>query len=329
MSRRATALAAAVLSGAGVWLVWWFFVTTAAGQEVDEIAFEGSRIGRWRLMDSARDLLDVVSVPFLMVVVLVGMVVAGLRRQWWLAVAVVVVVAASNVTTQVLKNTLERPDMNLSEATVNSLPSGHATVAGSVAAVAILVTAPRWRWVTALLGATYAGATGVSTMVGGWHRASDVVAAILVVGAWTFLTLAVLGPAATPLELGPARRARLAAVGSAAPASDADGAGTADTAGTAAGGAEPHLSRDGFVEADEESAPAALRATRTTEHLFGGAALFALLLALLSVLVTNWLGGDSRTELVVAYAGAAVGVGAVTALTFLAVLRLSTPRVWH
>lgn len=318
MSRRATALAAAVLSGAGVWLVWWFFVTTAAGQEVDEIAFEGSRIGRWRLMDSARDLLDVVSVPFLMVVVLVGMVVAGLRRQWWLAVAVVVVVAASNVTTQVLKNTLERPDMNLSEATANSLPSGHATVAGSVAAAAILVTAPRWRWVTALLGATYAGATGVSTMVGGWHRASDVVAAILVVGAWTFLTLAVLGPAATPLELGPARRARLAAVGSGTPVSGAPGA-----------AAEPHLSRDGFVEADEESAPAALRATRTTEHLFGGAALFALLLALLSVLVTNWLGGDSRTELVVAYAGAAVGVGAVTALTFLAVLRLSTPRVWH
>ncbi|WP_341359435.1 phosphatase PAP2 family protein [Georgenia sp. M64] len=321
MSRRATALAAAVISGAGVWLVWWFFVTTAAGQEVDEIAFEGSRIGRWRLMDSARDLLDVVSVPFLMVVVLVGMVVAGLRRQWWLAVAVVVVVAASNVTTQVLKNVLVRPDMDISEATVNSFPSGHATVAGSVAAAAILVTAPRWRWVTALLGATYAGATGVSTMVGGWHRASDVVAAILVVGAWTFLTLAVLGPAATPLELGPARRVRLAAVRSAGPASD--------TTRTADGAAEPHLSRDGFVEADEESAPAALRATRTTEHLFGGVALFALMLALLSVLVTNWLGGDSRTELVVAYAGAAVGVGAVTALTFLAVLRLSTPRVWH
>src|SRR5690606_25579523 len=49
----------------------------------------------------------------------------------------------------------------------------------------LLIAVPRrWRPLVAVAGAAYTAATGVSTLVGQWHRPSDVVAAILVVLAW-------------------------------------------------------------------------------------------------------------------------------------------------
>ena len=52
----------------------------------------------------------------------------------------------------------------------------------------------RWRPVVAVAGAAYTGATGVSTLVGQWHRPSDVVAAILVVLAWSAGVCALSSP---------------------------------------------------------------------------------------------------------------------------------------
>ena len=48
----------------------------------------------------------------------------------------------------------------------------------------MLVVPRRLRPTAALLGAAYTAATGISTLVGRWHRPSDVVAAVLVVLAW-------------------------------------------------------------------------------------------------------------------------------------------------
>jgi membrane-associated phospholipid phosphatase len=194
----------AVLAAVAVVVVWWFFVTTPAGQHVDEVAFTGSRIGRGRLSDVTHSILDVVSVPFLVLVILVAAVVAALRRQWWLAVGVGAVVAGMNLTTQLLKDQVfSRPDLGFTEGYMaNTLPSGHTTVAGSVATAALLVAPRRSRWLVALLGAAYTGATGIATMAGGWHRASDVVAAVLVVAAWALLAQAVAGPVE---PLGPVR----------------------------------------------------------------------------------------------------------------------------
>ncbi|WP_193312787.1 phosphatase PAP2 family protein [Georgenia subflava] len=279
---RAVALALAVLAGAAVVAVWWFFVTTATGQHVDEVAFEGATIGRWRLAESAQSVLDVVSVPFLVLVILVGVLVAVLRRRWLLAVAVGVMVGAANVTTQLLKYGLfTRPELGVSEIETNSLPSGHTTVAASVAAAAILVAPPRWRWLAALLGALYTGATGVATMVGGWHRASDVVAGVLVVTAWLLLAQAVVGTG---------------------------------------GGA-----RRGGARADAAAATGrAARTTRLTVHLLAIVGVGAGLVALLSMLVISQADGESRTELLLAYGGASVGVVGVTCLAVLAPLVLGT-----
>jgi membrane-associated phospholipid phosphatase len=195
VARRALGVLLAALAAAAVVGVWWFFVTTPTGQRIDEVAYFGSRIGRSRLDGGARSVLDVVSVPFLALTILVAGAVALLRRRLMVALAVVAVVGGANVTTQLLKySVFERPQLGISEASMNSLPSGHTTVAAAVAGAAFLATPPRWRWLATLVGLAYAGGTGVSTMIGGWHRASDVVAALLVVAAWVFLALAVVGP---------------------------------------------------------------------------------------------------------------------------------------
>lgn len=195
LARRVVAVLLALLAAVAVVGVWWFFSTTPTGQRIDEIAYVGSRIGRSRLHGGARTVLDVVSVPFLVLVIVVTVVVALLRRRPGLALAVVAVVGGANVTTQLLKyRVFSRPELGISEADMNSLPSGHTTVAATVAAAALLVSPPRWRWLAVLLGGAYAGGTGVATMIGGWHRASDVIAAILVVAAWLLLALAVVGP---------------------------------------------------------------------------------------------------------------------------------------
>jgi hypothetical protein len=69
-------------------------------------------------------------------------------------------------------------------AELNSLPSGHTTLAASAAAAVFLMVSPRWRPLAGFLGGSFAVATGVSTLINQWHRPADVVAAFLVVAAF-------------------------------------------------------------------------------------------------------------------------------------------------
>src|SRR5690625_7702160 len=48
------------------------------------------------------------------------------------------------------------------------------------ATVFLFLSPPRFRPIATILGAINAAGTGVSTLIGGWHRASDVVAAMLI-----------------------------------------------------------------------------------------------------------------------------------------------------
>nr|WP_246247554.1 phosphatase PAP2 family protein [Cellulomonas septica] len=91
----------------------------------------------------------------------------------------------ANVTTRVLKFYLfYRPDLGVAESYGNTLPSGHTTAAASVSVALLLVVPPRVRPWAAVAGAGYTTVTGVSTLIGQWHRPSDVVAGVLVVLAW-------------------------------------------------------------------------------------------------------------------------------------------------
>jgi membrane-associated phospholipid phosphatase len=176
----------AASSVVGVWLAWRVFVDTWAGQRVERATLQGARYGQNRLWHVAEPILSVVSIWFIIVVVLAAVLVAVLRRRWMLAAQVAVLMAGANLTTRVLKvGLIDRPDLGIAGPGFNTLPSGHTTAAASVAAVVVLVVPPRVRPWAAGFGALYTAATGVSTLVGQWHRPSDVIAAILVVLGWS------------------------------------------------------------------------------------------------------------------------------------------------
>ncbi|GEK22457.1 phosphatase PAP2 family protein [Cellulomonas xylanilytica] len=189
----AVAIGVAAASFAGVFLLWRVFVDTLAGQQVENAAFQGAQYGQTQLWRVAERVLDVVSVGFIVAVLIAAMLIAVLRRRWSLAAQVAVLMIGANLTTQVLKKwVLDRPDLGVEADYGNTLPSGHTTAAASVSAALLLVVPPRARPWAAVLGAGYTTATGVSTLIGQWHRPSDVVAAVLVVLAWTAIACALV-----------------------------------------------------------------------------------------------------------------------------------------
>ena len=174
-----------------MWATWRVFVATATGQAVEQAALAGATYGQTRLWDLAEPVLDVVSFTFLAAGAAIAVGIALARRRWALAVSALVLVGGANLTTQVLKSgVLDRPALGGDLAGGPSLPSGHTTAAASFAAALVLVVPRRARPWVAVVGAVYTAATGVSTLIGQWHRPSDVVAAVLVVLAWAALVCA-------------------------------------------------------------------------------------------------------------------------------------------
>src|SRR4029453_6272494 len=109
-------------------------------------------------------------------------------RRWTAAGIAVAACIAANLATQVLKLFIpDRPDRGIETLELNSLPSGHTTLAASAAAAVFLVVSPRWRPLAGFLGGSFAVAAGVSTLINQWHRPADVVAAYCVVGMFVLL----------------------------------------------------------------------------------------------------------------------------------------------
>jgi len=158
-----------------------FFVRTTLGQELDNAALVGAEHETQGVITEAWDLLDIISVASLaLACVVIGMV-ALLRKRVALAFAALTTIAVANVATQLLKRVaLERPDL-IGAGDVNSLPSGHATVATTVAVGLVMVTAPRWRSVVALVTVVFPIGVAVAVVTASWHRPSDSIASFCVV----------------------------------------------------------------------------------------------------------------------------------------------------
>ena len=191
-NRVALPLAAlAVLFGVGLVFTYVVFVQTRLGQRVDDAALAGRAFVPDGFVEDAWTLLDAIGVVTLAgalgIVVLVGL---G-RGRAWSAVSAGLVVLGANVTTQLLKRVvLTRPDLDVGGSLdLNTLPSGHATVAMSVVVAILFVVPDRIRVPTAVAGWAYATLVGVSTVTAGWHRPSDAVAAAFVVGVWAVVGL--------------------------------------------------------------------------------------------------------------------------------------------
>jgi len=186
----AAALVCALLLG----VLGWFAVRTEPGQRVDNGALRGRVVQHSSARADSQRLLDTITEGSLALLGGALVVVALLRGRWYLALAVGVMILGANLTTQALKAGIERPDLiGLAyDATTNTWPSGHTTVATSLAAALVMVVPARGRPLAATIGSAYAAAIAVAVMAAGWHRPSDAAGAFLVVGAWAFGVSAVL-----------------------------------------------------------------------------------------------------------------------------------------
>ncbi len=157
-------------------------VKTVDGQGVDTMMMEalGWQLGHVQTWDYLAKRL--VSVLGICVAILVVALVAFARHRTPLAGRAIGVIVLANATTQVVKYLLERADLGLTYVFPNSLPSGHVTVAASVA-VALVMVAPRyWRSVAVWLGWMATAAMGLMVVILQWHRPSDVLVALMIVG---------------------------------------------------------------------------------------------------------------------------------------------------
>lgn len=186
----------ALVSGVALLAVYWAARHTGVGEHVDSSAIiHGLTEARApRLHHATSEVLRTIDVTSLAVMGggLIGL--ALLRRRPDAALGVAVILIGANETTQQLKPWLGRVDASGASrsALPSSFPSGHATVAMSLALAAV-VAAPRGlRLLAALAGALYATAVGVALVALGWHYPSDVAGGFLVSGAWTALVAAVL-----------------------------------------------------------------------------------------------------------------------------------------
>ncbi|MFI6262955.1 phosphatase PAP2 family protein [Micromonospora sp. NPDC051006] len=185
----------ALIQAAAFLAVWRVAMHTGVGQWLDTVALTGNRIGQDRIDGPVDRLLNAMSIVSLLAATAVIGFIALMRGRIALAITATLLIAGANVTTQLLKWGLSRPDFGIDLERVyagNSLPSGHTTVAASVAVALVLVLPAKVRAVGAFIGAGYAAVAGVATLSAGWHRPSDAVAAFLVVGVWAALAGLVL-----------------------------------------------------------------------------------------------------------------------------------------
>jgi membrane-associated phospholipid phosphatase len=187
LSTRRPARALAWLSAASVAAfvaVYAITVHTSWGQTVEDRALLGRTLQSPETLRFIRRELATISTVSLAAVALVLVVIALVRRRVALALGVAGLILGANLTTQVLKATLDRPDLIGAVGAKPSFPSGHATVAMSVV-MAFMLVVPAWaRPLTAVVGQLYATSIGVAVVGAGWHRPGDSIGAYLVCTAW-------------------------------------------------------------------------------------------------------------------------------------------------
>lgn len=169
---------------------YWGFIRTVTGQTADEAALVAALryLGDDAAQQSARALLDRVVLASGVLAAL-AVVTSAVRRRSLAGPAIAVASGLGAVASkQLLKHVfLTRPNLGISQATVQSFPSGHTTLVTAAMVVVMLVASPRLRPHVALLGGLFAAAVGAATYALAWHRPADIVGAYLVAGFWGLL----------------------------------------------------------------------------------------------------------------------------------------------
>jgi membrane-associated phospholipid phosphatase len=170
-------------------------VRTRWGQRLDATALSGRTALRPRTIHAASQLLTTISVASLVLIGGLIVLIALARRRPLLSLGAGAVIAGAVMTTEVLKHAvLQRPYFGIHDAVGAhpSYPSGHTTIAFSLAIAALLVAPSRARAAVGIIGSLYAISIGIAVVATGNHRPSDPIGAVMVVIAWGALVAATL-----------------------------------------------------------------------------------------------------------------------------------------
>lgn len=190
---RVPALLAGLGAAVALAALAWFVLSTPGGQQLDDRGMSTVVAGRDTRL-AVLSVLGYVSIGGIALAAVVCVGLALLRGHARLALGAVVVIGGANLTTQVLKHgVLERATFDGGVWASNSLPSGHTTVVAAAAAALFLVSPRGLRVLVVPVGAFAVGLTGAGTVVAGWHRPADVVAALLVTLVWVAVVSLVVG----------------------------------------------------------------------------------------------------------------------------------------
>ncbi|MEV6300334.1 phosphatase PAP2 family protein [Actinoplanes sp. NPDC051861] len=184
----ASPLLVSILAAALAVAVYVIFIRTPLGQLADTAAMRGNDVDHPRVTEVLTRTLNATQLASLALVCLLAAAFGALRRRLDLSVAATLTVVGANLTAQLLKARLDRPDLDDFPAP-NSFPSGHTAAAASVAFVLVLVFPRALRGTIALIGAAYTAVVAIATVWAEWHRPSDAVAGVLIVLAWGSLAV--------------------------------------------------------------------------------------------------------------------------------------------
>jgi len=204
----------AITAGVALAALYVFALRTGLGRALDDAAMPAGLSGpAWgRAKEALTAAVEVINIASLALVgtVVLGVALARCGRRHALRVAVCL--GGANLATHVLKPMLGGADPfggDRLRVLHHSFPSGHATVAMSVAYALLAVVPGRWRGPCAALTAAYAAAVGVGLVMSHAHYASDVIGGYLVATAWAaggvLLTRERAGRAPAPGWLGAGR----------------------------------------------------------------------------------------------------------------------------
>ncbi len=135
--------------------LWYLTTRTEVGQRLADQILYGRVLAAPELLGAARDALATVSLAMAVIAALGLGILAFLRGGLGLLVAVTATIVGANVTAQLLKDYLERPNLlgTAAYAVGNSFPSGHVALVGSLALAAVLVLPRAVRTPTAVFAA--------------------------------------------------------------------------------------------------------------------------------------------------------------------------------
>ncbi|MCS4484726.1 phosphatase PAP2 family protein [Gleimia sp. 6138-11-ORH1] len=169
-------------------LVVRFSLTSVLGQALDQLVLEQAKFAFPQARTLAWPIARSISVLGIVFITCVTFLIAIVKKRLALGLRMILLVVGANFSTQVVKHfLLDRPYLGVGFDLPNSLPSGHVTVALCVAIALTVVSPQKIRVPVAFLGIAFAAAVSLSVVLLGWHRPSDVVAAVLITFWWALI----------------------------------------------------------------------------------------------------------------------------------------------